>query len=114
MDTTPATIEVLEEVITAVKNSKRPEVEVYFDGGVRRGTDILKALALGARAVFLGRAILWAIAAHGQKGVERVLEILNEELKEAMVQTGCSSIEDIHKKGKNLFYREEEIYTAKL
>lgn len=114
LDTTPATIEVLEEVITAVKNSNRPNVEVYFDGGVRRGSDILKALALGARAVFLGRAILWAIAAHGQKGVERVLEILNEELKEAMVHTGCSSIEDIHKKGKTLFYKEEEIYTAKL
>ena len=111
LDTTPATIEVLEEVMDAVKGKN---IEVYFDGGVRRGTDILKALALGAKAVFLGRAVLWGLAAGGQKGVERVLHLLHEEFKEAMFMTGCSSIQDIQTKGKSLFYKESEIYTAKL
>jgi (S)-2-hydroxy-acid oxidase len=114
LDTTPATIEVLDEVVQAVRGSKKPHVEVYFDGGVRRGADILKALALGATAVFLGRAILWGLAAGGQKGVERVLEILNEELKEAMMMAGCSSIEDVRKKGKTLFYTQEELYVPRL
>lgn len=75
------------------------KIEVYFDGGVRRGTDVLKALALGARAVFLGRPILWALAAGGKVGVEKVLDIMNEELKEAMLCTGCNTIEDIQTKG---------------
>jgi (S)-2-hydroxy-acid oxidase len=111
LDTTPATIEVLEEVMDAVRGKN---IEVYFDGGVRRGTDILKALALGAKAVFLGRAVLWGLAAGGQKGVERILHLLHEEFKEAMFMTGCSSIQDIQTKGKSLFYKESEIYTAKL
>ena len=111
LDTTPATIEVLEEVILACQGKN---VEVYFDGGVRRGTDILKALALGAKAVFLGRAVLWGLGAGGQKGVERILEIMHEELKEAMIQTGCQSIADIHRLGKALLYKEIELYTAKL
>ena len=111
LDTTPATIEVLEEVILACQGKN---VEVYFDGGVRRGTDILKALALGAKAVFLGRAVLWGLGAGGQKGVERVLEIMHEELKEAMIQTGCQSVDDIHRLGKALLYKESELYTAKL
>jgi (S)-2-hydroxy-acid oxidase len=111
LDTTPATIEVLEEVILACQGKN---VEVYFDGGVRRGTDILKALALGAKAVFLGRAVLWGLGAGGQKGVERVLEIMHEELKEAMIQTGCQTVEDIHRLGKALLYKDSELYTAKL
>lgn len=64
LDTTPATIEVLDEVVTAVRASGS-KAEIYFDGGIRRGTDILKAMALGAQAVFLGRAILWGLAAGG-------------------------------------------------
>lgn len=111
LDTTPATIEVLEEVILACQGKN---VEVYFDGGVRRGTDVLKALALGAKAVFLGRAVLWGLGAGGQKGVERVLEIMHEELKEAMIQTGCQTVEDIHRLGKALLYKDSELYTAKL
>jgi len=111
LDTTPATIEVLEEVILACQGKN---VEVYFDGGVRRGTDILKALALGAKAVFLGRAVLWGLGAGGQKGVERVLEIMHEELKEAMIQTGCQTVDDIHRLGKALLYKDSELYTAKL
>ena len=91
MDTTPATIDVLPEIVRAVKDSGR-KVPVFFDGGVRRGSDILKALALGADNVFIGRALLWGLAAAGQKGVEDVVRILNEELKEAMLATGCMNI----------------------
>ena len=88
------------------------KIEVYFDGGVRRGTDILKALALGAKAVFLGRPILWALAAGGQPAVEKVLKIMNEELKEAMIRTGCNSIEDIAKNG--VIYPKEDLILTKL
>lgn len=91
MDTTPATIDVLPEIVKAVKDSGK-KVPIFFDGGVRRGSDILKALALGADNVFIGRALLWGLAADGQKGVEDVVRILNEELKEAMLATGCMNI----------------------
>lgn len=62
LDTTPATLEVLEEVVEAVKGTN---IEVFFDGGIRRGSDVLKALALGAKGVFIGRPILWGLAAGG-------------------------------------------------
>jgi (S)-2-hydroxy-acid oxidase len=62
LDTVPPTIEVLEEVVEAVKGRK---VEIFFDGGIRRGSDVLKALALGANAVFVGRPILWGLAVGG-------------------------------------------------
>lgn len=73
------------------------KIEVYFDGGISRGTDVLKALALGARAVFIGRPVLWGLAYNGQAGVERVLSILNNELKRAMILTGCLQLSDISK-----------------
>jgi len=88
------------------------KIEVYFDGGVRRGTDVLKALALGAKAVFLGRPILWALAAGGQQGVEKVLQLMNEELKEAMIRTGCYSVDEIAKKG--ILYSKEDLLLPKL
>ena len=78
----------------AVKGSG---VEVYLDGGVRRGTDVLKALALGARAVFIGRPMLYGLTCGGQEGVEKVVEILNDELKRAMILTGCLSVSEINK-----------------
>ena len=65
---------------------------MIFDGGVRTGEDVLKALALGADIVMIGRPVLYGLACDGQNGVERVLEILNEELKQAMLTTGCMSI----------------------
>ena len=68
LDTTPASIEVLEECVKAVGG----RAEVYFDGGVSRGTDVLKALALGANAVFVGRAPLWGLSVDGQAGVEHL------------------------------------------
>ncbi|XP_038060331.1 hydroxyacid oxidase 1-like [Patiria miniata] len=92
LDGAPATIDALPEVVNAVRGSN---VEVYLDGGVRKGTDVLKALALGARAVFIGRPALWGLAYDGEAGVRKVLEILREELSRAMALTGCSSIADI-------------------
>lgn len=59
-----------------------------MDGGVRQGVDVLKALALGARAVFIGRPVLWGLASNGQEGVERVLEILRDEFTTAMMLSG--------------------------
>lgn len=78
-------IDALAEVVSAVRGSG---VEVYLDGGVRQGTDVLKALAMGARAVFVGRPILWGLAYAGKEGVEQVLHILREELSLAMKLSG--------------------------
>ena len=80
-------IDVLAEVVSAVRGS---EVEVYLDGGVRQGTDVLKALAMGARAVFVGRPVLWGLAYAGREGVEQVLHMLTEELTLAMQLAGKS------------------------
>nr|DBA27118.1 TPA: hypothetical protein GDO54_011294 [Pyxicephalus adspersus] len=84
LDGVPATIDVLEEIVAAVEG----KVEVYLDGGVRKGTDVLKALALGARAVFVGRPVLWGLAYQGEDGVKEVLNILKEEFKLAMALSG--------------------------
>ena len=81
LDTTPTTIEVLPEIAQAIDG----RIPIWFDGGVRNGRDILKALALGADFVWVGRPTLWALACEGQKGVENMLKILNNELKEAML-----------------------------
>ena len=81
-------IECLPEVARIAKG----KVPIIFDSGVRRGTDILKALALGASAVCIGRPYLWGLGAFGQPGVERVLEILREELAAAMQQIGAANI----------------------
>ena len=70
-------------------------VPVLVDGGVRRGTDILRALALGAQAVCIGRPVLWGLAAAGQPGVERVLRLLMEEFSLAMALAGCSRVSEI-------------------
>ena len=70
----------------------RGEAEIVFDGGVRRGTDIVKALALGADAVALGRAYLWGLAAGGEAGVARALALMQEELRRAMALLGRASI----------------------
>jgi 4-hydroxymandelate oxidase len=93
LDTAPATIEVLGRVVDAVEG----RLEVYVDGGVRRGTDIVKALALGARAVGLGRPILWGLAAGGRAGVASVLELLRRELDLAMALCGCPDLASIRR-----------------
>lgn len=91
LDTAVASIRALPEVIEAAAG----RAEVYLDGGVRRGTDCLKALALGARAVLIGRPILWGLALDGADGVARVLRMLRHELEEAMVLTGRPTIASI-------------------
>jgi isopentenyl diphosphate isomerase/L-lactate dehydrogenase-like FMN-dependent dehydrogenase len=87
------TIECLPEVVAAVAG----RIPVMIDGGVRRGGDVLKALALGARAVGIGRPYIWGLAAFGQPGVERVLEMLRVELELVMRQCGARSIEEIRR-----------------
>ncbi|KAJ8026964.1 Hydroxyacid oxidase 1 [Holothuria leucospilota] len=82
----------LQEVVEAVKGSG---VEVYMDGGVRSGSDVFKAMALGARAVFVGRAALWALAVNGEDGVRRLLQILEDEFTTTMTMCGCPSLQDI-------------------
>jgi isopentenyl diphosphate isomerase/L-lactate dehydrogenase-like FMN-dependent dehydrogenase len=72
-------------------------VEIYVDGGVRRGTDVVKALALGARAVLVGRPIVWGLAAGGEKGVAAVLDMLRSELAMAMALCGCPTIDAIRR-----------------
>ena len=91
LDTAPATSEVLPHVIDAVAG----RCEVYVDGGIRRGSDVLKAVALGARAVLVGRPVLWGLCVAGEEGVAHVLEILKRELDEAMLLCGCTSLSEI-------------------
>jgi L-lactate dehydrogenase (cytochrome)/glycolate oxidase len=91
IDGTPATIRVLPAVAEAVGD----QVEVLLDGGVRRGSDVVKALALGACAVMIGRAYLWGLAANGQAGVENVLDILRSGIDSTLLGLGRSSIHDL-------------------
>jgi len=91
LDGTPATIRMLPAVADAVGG----QVEVLLDGGVRRGSDVVKALALGARAVMIGRAYLWGLAANGQAGVENVLDILRNGLDSALLGLSKSSVHDL-------------------
>jgi len=90
-ETSRATLEALPEVVAEVGN----RIPVFVDGGFRRGTDVFKALALGARAVGIGRPLLWGLGAFGQPGVDRVLEILQGELKLAMGNCGTQTVADI-------------------
>jgi isopentenyl diphosphate isomerase/L-lactate dehydrogenase-like FMN-dependent dehydrogenase len=91
LDGVPATLDVLPEVVEAVGE----RVEVLVDGGIRRGTDVLKALALGARAAMAGRAVLWGLAAGGEDGVVRVLELLRDEIASGLMLLGCPRPEDV-------------------
>ena len=91
LDSTPATIRLLPAIADAVGD----QVEVLLDGGVRRGSDVVKALALGARAVMIGRAYLWGLAANGQAGVENVLDILRGGIDSAVLGLGHSSVRDL-------------------
>jgi 4-hydroxymandelate oxidase len=91
LDTAPATCEVLPHVVEAAGE----KCEIYVDGGIRRGSDVLKAIALGARAVLVGRPVLWGLCVDGEQGATDVLEILRRELDEAMLLCGCARIGDI-------------------
>ncbi|HJT81644.1 MAG TPA: alpha-hydroxy acid oxidase [Chthoniobacterales bacterium] len=91
LDASPSTCDALPHVAAAVGD----KCEVYVDGGIRRGSDVLKAIALGARAVLVGRPILWGLTIAGSEGATHVLEILRRELDEAMLLCGCTKLSDI-------------------
>lgn len=93
LDGTPAPIRALPAIVNEVGG----QVEVVLDGGIRRGSDVVKALALGARAVMIGRAYLWGLAANGQAGVENVLDILRSGIDSGLLGLGRSSIQDLSK-----------------
>jgi 4-hydroxymandelate oxidase len=88
LDTAVASIRALPEVADSLQG----RAEVYLDGGVRRGTDVLKAIALGARAVFIGRPVIWGLAVNGEDGVVDVLRLLRDELDVAMALAGTPTI----------------------
>ncbi len=91
LDTTPAPIRMLAGIVDAVGDS----VEVVLDGGVRRGSDVVKAVALGAKAVMIGRAYLWGLAANGQAGVENVLDIMRGGIDSALLGLGRGSLNEL-------------------
>ena len=93
LDTMPATIEALPAVVEAAGD----RTAVLLDGGVRRGTDVLKAIALGARAVLIGRPYIWGLVVEGAAGVQRVVDILRDELETAMGLCGATSLEKINR-----------------
>jgi L-lactate dehydrogenase (cytochrome) len=87
----PATLRVLPEIVAEVGD----DIEVLLDGGIRRGSDVVKALALGARAVLIGRPYLYGLATSGRQGVERVLDILAEEMSRTMALLGCPGVDSL-------------------
>jgi 4-hydroxymandelate oxidase len=91
LDGAIASLDALTEVVEAVDG----RAEVLLDGGIRRGTDILKALAMGAKAILLGRPVLWGLAVEGEAGVSHVISLLRNELDVAMALSGCAKIQDI-------------------
>ena len=93
LDTVPATIEALPAIVEAVDG----KIEVHIDGGIRRGTDIVKAIALGAKAVGVGRPIIWGLAVNGEQGAARILSILRKDFELAMRLCGCTTIGEIQK-----------------
>ena len=115
LDTVPAPIDVITDISTAVRawssnqdgssGSSRRRVSVLMDGGVRRGSDIFKALALGADAVLIGRPLVWGLAYNGSSGVQQVVECLHNELRLCMALAGCRSIVDITRRHVQLTIR---------
>jgi 4-hydroxymandelate oxidase len=97
MDGAIATLDALPDVLAGLAGAGAPgrHVEVYVDGGVRRGTDVLKALALGARAVLVGRPVQWGLAAGGEAGIVRMLELIAGEFRSALALCGCRSVAEI-------------------
>jgi heme/flavin dehydrogenase (mycofactocin system) len=91
LDGTPATIRMLHPIARAVGD----QVDVLLDGGVRRGSDVVKALALGAKAVLIGRAYLWGLAANGQTGVENVFDVLRSGMDSALLGMGVADVDDL-------------------
>ena len=92
LDGVPATLQVLPEIVSTV----RDRAEVLLDSGIRRGTDVVKAICLGARAVLCGRAYAYGLAAAGEAGVARAIEILRDDLDRTLKLLGCPSIRDLN------------------
>lgn len=92
LDSVPATIEALPEIVNAVGS----KLIVMIDGGIRNGTDVFKAIALGAQLVFVGRPVIYGLAVNGQNGIEAIFEILKQELDLAMGLNGVTTIKDIN------------------
>jgi isopentenyl diphosphate isomerase/L-lactate dehydrogenase-like FMN-dependent dehydrogenase len=92
LDGQPATIEVLPEIIASVDD----RAEVFIDSGIRRGTDVVKAIAMGARACFVGRPYLFSLAIGGEEGVLRMLEVLKDEIDRTLALLGCRSLSDLN------------------
>ena len=91
LDHAPAPVSVLPEIVDAAGD----QVEIILDGGIRRGTDVIKALGLGARAVMIGRAYLFGLGAGGEAGVDRALQLLTEEIKRSLMLIGCPSVKEL-------------------
>ena len=91
LDTAPATFDVLPSICEAVDD----QAEVWVDGGIRRGTDVVKALAAGANAALIGRPILWGLAARGEAGVGHIWSMLHDEFDRGMALCGCSNVDEI-------------------
>ena len=99
LDGVPATIDVLPEIVEAVPD----KVDVYMDGGVRNGSDVLKALALGAKMTFIGRPVVWGLAMSGQAGVAKTLSIMYEEFDNCLGLSGCTRVDEVAKQ--DLLYK---------
>lgn len=93
LDTVPATIDALPDIVEAVDG----RIEVLIDGGIRRGTDVVKAIALGAKAVGVGRPIIWGLAVNGEEGASHVLQILRKDFELSMRLCGCKAVHEINK-----------------
>ncbi len=92
LDNTPAPIELVKDIREAVG----PDIEIILDGGIRRGTDVLQAIALGANACSVGRNYLYGLAVAGQEGVEQAMGLLRDEIQRDMILSGCKNIKDIN------------------
>jgi L-lactate dehydrogenase (cytochrome) len=91
LDHSPATLRVLPDIVAAVNN----QVEVLMDGGIRRGSDIVKAICLGAKAVLMGRAYAYGLAAAGEAGVTRALQLLRADVERTLRLLGCASVSQL-------------------
>ncbi|KAL3639276.1 Cytoplasmic glyoxalase II [Castilleja foliolosa] len=91
LDYVPSTIRALEEVVKGAQG----RIPMFLDGGVRRGTDVFKALALGASGIFIGRPVVFSLAAEGEAGVRKVLQMLRDEFELTMALSGCRSLNEI-------------------
>jgi len=113
LDTYQSTIDALPDIVAAVRDS-HSQIDIYVDGSVRRGTDILKAVALGAKTVLIGRPVLWGLAVDGAQAVENVLKILKKEFRLAMMLCGCQTVDDIRKNDLILILLNNNSNQAKL